>query len=63
MLNRHIAGALMLALVVLLISPQPARAYVDPGSGTMMYQLAYAAFLAGGFYFRRLLGRFSARRK
>jgi len=50
-------GALLLA------SPGKAYGYADPGTGTFVYQAAYAAFLGGTFYFRRFLDRIFRRRK
>jgi len=43
--------------------PIHASAYTDPGSGAFVYQAAYAAVLAGTFYFRKILNRFWGRRK
>ena len=58
----NIGSALTLA-ALLAVVPQTANAYTDPGSGTLIYQMAYAAFLAGTFYIRRLLDRVFGRRK
>ena len=44
-------------LPLLLASPSRASAYADPGTGAFVYQAAYAAFLAGAFYLRKLLDR------
>jgi len=55
-----------LALVAFLLTaslPVHAQAYTDPGSGAFVYQAAYAAILAGTFYFRKILNRFWGRRK
>jgi hypothetical protein len=35
----------------------------DPGTGAFVYQAAYAAFLGGTFYLRRLLDHVFRRRK
>ncbi|HXP83362.1 MAG TPA: hypothetical protein VN841_01500 [Bryobacteraceae bacterium] len=50
-------GALLLA------SPGKAYGYADPGTGTFVYQAAYAAFLGGTFYLRRILDRLFKRRR
>ena len=50
-------GALLLA------SPGKAYGYADPGTGALVYQAAYAAFLGGTFYLRRFLDRLFKRRK
>jgi hypothetical protein len=54
---------LTLLLPLLLASPSKASGYADPGTGAFMYQAAYAAFLGGSFYLRKLLDRFLQRRK
>ena len=41
--------------LILLISERPAHAYIDPGSGSLIYQTALAALLGAGFFFRRTL--------
>ena len=46
---------LLLWIPLLLISPRDAFGYADPGSGAFVYQAAYAAFLGGTYYFRRIL--------
>jgi hypothetical protein len=53
----RLIGTLVVLSMLLVFLPQPASAYTDPGSGAMVYQVAYAAFLAGSFYIRRLLER------
>jgi hypothetical protein len=51
-------------LLLLLIAVEcPARAYTDPGTGTMMYQILGAAFLGVGFYTRKVIRWFRMRRK
>jgi hypothetical protein len=44
-------------LVLLLVSTErPAKAYVDPGSGALVWQGMLASLLGAAFYFRRALG-------
>jgi hypothetical protein len=54
--------AFVYALVLLmLISERPAHAYIDPGSGSLIYQTALTVLLGAGFFFRKTLasiGRF-----
>jgi len=57
------ARALLLLVPALLVTPAKAHAYADPGTGAFVYQAAYAAFLGGTFYFRRILDRLWRRRK
>jgi len=64
--RRITAGIVKLLLccgALLLASPGKAYGYADPGTGALVYQAAYAAFLGGTFYFRRFLDRFFKRRK
>jgi hypothetical protein len=49
--------ALLLWLPVVLVSPSAAFGYTDPGNGAFVYQAAYAAFLGGTYYLRKLLDR------
>jgi hypothetical protein len=55
--------AFLLLIPLLLVSPEKAYGYADPGSGAFIYQAAYAAFLGGTFYLRRFLDRVFRRRK
>ena len=41
--------------------PRVARAYVDPGSGAMLWQMAGASVMGTLFYFRRIARRVQAR--
>jgi hypothetical protein len=58
-----IAKALLLLVPLMLATPTRASAYADPGTGAFVYQAAYAVFLGGSFYFRKLLDRFFPKRK
>jgi Domain of unknown function (DUF4118) len=40
---------------LILATPKPAHAYVDPGSGAMLWQVAAAAVIGSLFYVRRVL--------
>jgi hypothetical protein len=53
----------LLVLPLLLATPSKASAYADPGTGAFVYQAAYAAFLGGAYYFRKLLDRIWRKRK
>jgi len=55
--------ALLLLLPLLLVTPSKAFSYADPGTGAFVYQAAYAAFLGGSFYLRKLLNRIWGKRK
>jgi hypothetical protein len=58
-----VARAMLLLASLMLATPSRASAYADPGTGAFMYQAAYAAFLGGSFYLRKLLDRFWPKRK
>ena len=53
----------LLLLPLLLSTPARALGYTDPGTGAFVYQAAYAAFLGGSFYLRRLIDRIWGSRK
>jgi hypothetical protein len=50
--HRHL---ILAASVCLLMAEMPARAYTDPGSGALLWQVLVAGFVGGLFYFRKLL--------
>ena len=45
---------LLTLLALLLATPKPAQAYVDPGTSSMLWQLAAAAVIGSLFYVRRV---------
>jgi hypothetical protein len=53
---------MLLLLSFLLASPSAAYGYVDPGSGSFVYQAVYAVFIGGIFYFRKFIGRIFGKR-
>jgi hypothetical protein len=57
-----IVSTLLLLLPLTLATPARAYGYADPGSGAFIYQAAYATFLGGTFYLRKLLNRLYSRR-
>ena len=49
------AKKVLVALSALLVAiPKPAHAYVDPGSGSMFWQIAAAGAIGSLFYVRRM---------
>jgi hypothetical protein len=54
---------LLLWAPIVLASPSKVLGYVDPGTGTFVYQAAYAMFLGGTYYLRRMLDRIWRRRQ
>lgn len=57
MLGGKVRGlALVLtASALILATPKPAHAYVDPGSGAMLWQVAAAGVIGSLFYVRKIL--------
>jgi hypothetical protein len=49
-LNKSLAAA---ALLLVLIAERPAYAYIDPGTGSLIYQTALTILLGVGFMLRR----------
>ena len=59
------AGLACAIVLLLLISERPAHAYIDPGSGSLIYQTLLTLLLGAGFLFRRTfasIGRLFGRR-
>jgi hypothetical protein len=54
---RACASTAIPLLALLLASPTSVFGYVDPGSGSFIYQVVYAAFLGGMFSLRKFLNR------
>jgi len=52
----HLISLAVLVALLYLILPQKAYAYLDPGTGSYMFQLAIA-LLAGGFFAIKLYWR------
>jgi hypothetical protein len=51
--SKSSVGLLFLALFFLSI--RPARAYIDPGTGSLIFQMLVASMLTGLFMFRRAI--------
>lgn len=62
MTSRTLASILFLLLLAMAV-PQRASAYIDPGSGSMIWQLAAAAVFGALFQIKRIAGWFRSRRK
>jgi hypothetical protein len=48
-----IGGLTLAGLALLLLAPSDAWAYVDPGTGSYLFQLAVAGLVAGAYTIRR----------
>ncbi len=55
--------ALPFVLGLLFASSQEARAYTDPGTGTLIWQMLAAGFVGALFYFRKFTTWFKAKKK
>jgi hypothetical protein len=53
-------GPMFRTLFILLALPHIASAYVDPGSGAMLWQILAATFLGMLFYIRKIIAATSA---
>ena len=49
-------------VLVFCLSEQPAKAYADPGSGAVLWQLFFASIVSIGFHFRKLRLWFTSKR-
>ena len=58
-----LAKVILVVMPLLVSSPSTALGYADPGTGAFLYQAAYAAFLGGVFYLRRVLNRIFRKRQ
>ena len=59
MLFFQLAAGLVLAFG---LTAEPAKAYADPGSGAVLWQLFFASIVSIGFHFRKLRTWFTSRR-
>ncbi len=48
---------ILVVAAMILLTPQEAKAYVDPGSGSLLLQFCLAAAVGGIYHFRRFVGR------
>jgi hypothetical protein len=54
--------AIFLIALAMFASEREARAYTDPGSGALIWQMMVAGIVGVGFYFRRITGWFRNRK-
>ena len=60
--SRRLDVAVLAALAVWCVEAR-VLAYIDPGSGALIWQAIVAGFVGAGFYFRRYFGRFFSRNR
>lgn len=51
----------VLAALAIWAADTHVQAYIDPGSGALIWQAIMAGVVGAGFYFRRFFGRFFSR--
>ena len=61
--NSRILDHLLMLLLLFFLFEEPVFAYVDPGAGSLLWQIVVAGFVGVLFYVRRLLGSLLARKK
>jgi uncharacterized membrane-anchored protein YjiN (DUF445 family) len=59
--NLPVRSVLLLVLAIF-ATEREARAYADPGSGALIWQLMMAALVGGIFYFHRITAWFKKRK-
>jgi hypothetical protein len=59
---RRAARGSALVLLLLFMAERPAAAYMDPGSGALLWQILVGGFLGAAFYFRRITRLFHGKR-
>ncbi len=60
--NQKVMRISCLLVLLLVGAEQQARAYADPGSGALLWQMALAAIAGIAFYFRRIISWFKDRK-
>jgi hypothetical protein len=61
LLNQPLRAILLVALAMF-ATEREARAYTDPGTGALLWQMMVAGLVGVGFYFRRITGWFKNRK-
>ena len=61
LLNRPLR-AIFLITLAMFATEHEARAYTDPGTGALIWQMLVAGIVGVGFYFRRITGWFRNRK-
>ncbi|MEO8372049.1 MAG: hypothetical protein ABI806_22890 [Candidatus Solibacter sp.] len=57
-----IVRSLFLVALVMFATEKEARAYTDPGTGALIWQMMVAGLVGVGFYFRRITTWFKSRK-
>jgi hypothetical protein len=59
---RSAVKVLFLVALAMFATEREARAYADPGSGALIWQMLAGVFVGIGFYFRRITSWFKKRK-
>lgn len=59
--RRHAGDAGVLTALAVWGVQAPLHAYIDPGSGALIWQAAVAGLVGAAYYFRRFFGRLFSR--
>jgi hypothetical protein len=54
---RRAAASCCLVLAVMIGTTSQAYAYIDPGYGSLLWQLAVAGFIGAAFYYRQFVAK------
>lgn len=58
-----LGGAPAVLAAMLLLMPSAAFAYVDPGTGSILWQMMLGLLVGAGFYFRQIAGWFTRKQR
>ncbi len=56
-------GAPAVLAAMLLLMPASAFAYIDPGTGSILWQMLLGLLVGAGFYFRQIAGWFTRKQR
>jgi nitrate/nitrite transporter NarK len=60
--NSFVARVMILMALVAFATEREARAYTDPGTGALIWQMLLAGIAGAAFYFRRITSWFKSRK-
>lgn len=58
-----LGGATAVLAAMLLLMPSTAFAYIDPGTGSILWQMLLGLLVGAGFYFRQIAGWFTRKQR
>lgn len=60
LISSRVQNLLIVCLALLVVSMHPAHAYIDPGTGSYVFQLVIASLVGGLFFVKGIIRRVSA---